>query len=471
MADTVQSPTEKLKVFISYARADGAALAEELVTGLDLAGFEPFLDRHDIAAAEDWEARLGALIQSADTIVFIISPAAVKGERCAWEVEHAHKLGKRLIAIQLVSIQGQRVPESDVPDRLRCLNYIFFNEGQSSLNALSELARALRQDVEWIREHTRLNWIALRWDARRGAVGEADDLLLRGYDLTEARAWIARRKEDAPEITALQRSYLAASESSSALAEAERRRLDERERLIAELERAQRRPSAWLAGAKAWVAGRKDSPRQVAPRPESFPAVIEKEGPTLEGVRRKESTELGAPGSAPPKRQRSNTRRVHPGTVFISYRREDSSGYARGIYDRLVRRLGRANVFFDVDNIPVGVDFVDLLTEKVGRCDTLIAVIGTDWISSSDRSRRRIDNPLDFVRIEIESALKRGIPVIPVLVDGAVMPSSEELPDALSNLARRQGIEISHTRFDFDVKRLVRALAQSASTESKGRKA
>jgi hypothetical protein len=95
MADTVQSPAEKLKVFISYARADGAALAEDLVTGLGLAGFAPFLDRHDIAPAEDWEARLGGLIQSADTIVFIISPAAVKSERCAWEVEHAAKPGKR----------------------------------------------------------------------------------------------------------------------------------------------------------------------------------------------------------------------------------------------------------------------------------------------------------------------------------------------------------------------------------------
>ena len=262
MADTVQSPAERLKVFISYARADGAALAEDLVTGLDLAGFEPFLDRHDIAAAEDWEARLGALIQSADTVVFIISPAAVKSERCAWEVEHAAKLGKRLIPIQLISIQGQPVPEADVPERLRRLNYIFFHEGQSSLKPLTELATALRQDVEWIREHTRLSEIAARWEARRSrAGGEADDLLLRGDDLTDARAWAARRKENSPEITALQRSYLAASEAYAAsLAEAERKRLEERERLIAETEAAQqarrrfqRRMFGVLAGFAALV--------------------------------------------------------------------------------------------------------------------------------------------------------------------------------------------------------------------------
>jgi TIR domain len=241
MADTVQSPAEKLKVFISYARADGAALAEDLVTGLGLAGFAPFLDRHDIAAAEDWEARLGALIQSADTIVFIISPAAVKSERCAWEVDHAAKLGKRLIPIQLIPSQGRSVPEADVPERLRRLNYIFFREGQSPFKPLAELATALRQDVEWIREHTRLSEIAARWDARKSrAGGEADDLLLRGDDLTDARAWVAQRKEDSPEITALQRSYLAASESfATSLSEAEKKRLEERERLIAQTEAAQ----------------------------------------------------------------------------------------------------------------------------------------------------------------------------------------------------------------------------------------
>jgi hypothetical protein len=161
-------------------------LAEELVTGLELAGFEPYLDRHDIAAAEDWEARLGDLIQSADTIVFILSPAAVRSERCAWEVERAAELGKRLIPIQ-----GKSVPEADVPERLRRLNYIFFSEGQSFAKPLTELATALRQDVEWIREHTRLSEAAARWQARTRAGGAADDLLLRGNDLTDARAWAA----------------------------------------------------------------------------------------------------------------------------------------------------------------------------------------------------------------------------------------------------------------------------------------
>ena len=148
------------------------------------------------------------------------------------------------------------------------------------------------------------------------------------------------------------------------------------------------------------------------------------------------------------------------GGVFICYRREDSAGFARLIYDRLTNKLGRDSVFFDVDNIPVGLDFVDILSERVGKCDALIAVIGKNWVSSADvYNRRRLDDPNDFVRIEIQTALERKIRVIPVLVDGAPMPQPDNLPDSLKKLVRRQGIEISHTRFDSDVERLTRALA------------
>ena len=98
------------------------------------------------------------------------------------------------------------------------------------------------------------------------------------------------------------------------------------------------------------------------------------------------------------------------GGVFICYRREDSGGYAGRIYDRLAKRLGRTNVFIDVDNIPPGLDFVDVLSERVGACTALIAIIGRDWVSIADKeNRRRIDDPHDFVHIEIAAALDRGI--------------------------------------------------------------
>jgi hypothetical protein len=148
------------------------------------------------------------------------------------------------------------------------------------------------------------------------------------------------------------------------------------------------------------------------------------------------------------------------GGVFISYRREDTGGIAGRIYDRLVNRLGHDNVFFDVDTIPPGRDFVDVLSDRVGKCNALVAVIGKRWVASVDEAnRRRLDDPSDFVRIEIEAALQRDVPVIPVLVDGAAMPQAVDLPDVLKKLARRQGIEISHNRFDSDADRLTKALS------------
>ena len=149
-----------------------------------------------------------------------------------------------------------------------------------------------------------------------------------------------------------------------------------------------------------------------------------------------------------------------PGGVFISYRREDSPGAAGRVYDRLVSRLGRERVFFDIDSIVLGVDFVEVLSRSLGKCDALVAVIGRNWVSSANKdNRRQLDDPIDYVRIEIEAALERGIPVIPVLVDGANMPTPEDLPNGLKKLTRRNGIEVSHTRFDFDVERLTHALS------------
>lgn len=150
------------------------------------------------------------------------------------------------------------------------------------------------------------------------------------------------------------------------------------------------------------------------------------------------------------------------GGVFISYRREDSAGFAGRIYDRLVSRLESGRVFFDVDNIEPGLDFVKVLADRVGDCDALVAIIGAEWVTSAnDERQRRLDDPRDFVRIEIEAALERDIRVIPVLVNGARMPKAEDLPEPLKPLVRRQAIEISHTRFDSDSERLTRALQRA----------
>jgi len=100
MAEAQQRSGERPKVFISYSRTDGSALAEELVPGLQVAGFEPYLDELDVEKAVDYEERLGALILKADTVVFIITPAAVRSRHCQWEVDRTVELGKRLIPVQ-----------------------------------------------------------------------------------------------------------------------------------------------------------------------------------------------------------------------------------------------------------------------------------------------------------------------------------------------------------------------------------
>lgn len=124
--------------------------------------------------------------------------------------------------------------------------------------------------------------------------------------------------------------------------------------------------------------------------------------------------------------------------AFISYRREDSQDVSGRLYDHLVVRWGAERVFKDVDSIPIGMDFREHLTEAVGGCEVMLVVIGPRWVDVSRDGRRRLEDPLDFVRIEVEAALQRGVPVVPVLVGGASVPAPEELPESLRALAFRQ---------------------------------
>ena len=147
------------------------------------------------------------------------------------------------------------------------------------------------------------------------------------------------------------------------------------------------------------------------------------------------------------------------GRIFINYRREDTDFPAGWLYERLVKRFGERHIFKDVDSIQLGDDFVDVITEAVGSCDVLLAVIGDQWLTVVDQDgRRRLDSPDDFVRLEIEAALARNVRVIPILVEGARMPHAEELPDSLAKLARRQALELSPARFDGDTRRLMDVL-------------
>jgi len=147
------------------------------------------------------------------------------------------------------------------------------------------------------------------------------------------------------------------------------------------------------------------------------------------------------------------------GGIFISYRRGDSEGQARGLSLELEKYVGDKGVFMDVDSIALGRDFRRILLESLESCDAVLALIGPNWLDSKDAAgKRRLDDPNDFVRIEIATALKRNIPVAPVLLQGASMPTEQVLPDDLKDLAFRNGFELSHTRWHSDVQEMAKRL-------------
>ncbi len=150
--------------------------------------------------------------------------------------------------------------------------------------------------------------------------------------------------------------------------------------------------------------------------------------------------------------------------IFISYRRDDSADASGRIFDRLSAHFGREQVFLDVDGIGPGTDFVRWIEERVLSCSVLLAVIGPGWLSISDaRGQRRLNDPEDFVRIEITKALEQDIRVIPVLVGAASMPQRDQLPEALTALARLQGSVVSHATFGRDMNHLIQTVEEVLS--------
>ncbi len=144
--------------------------------------------------------------------------------------------------------------------------------------------------------------------------------------------------------------------------------------------------------------------------------------------------------------------------ISLSYRREDSASAAGRIFDRLCAYFGNDAVFMDIDTIPFGEDFREHIDTAVSQCEVVVAVVGRKWAGKS-KTRRRIDDPRDFVRIELESALARNLPVIPILIDHAKMPGEADLPSSHSRLAFRNAVEVDQGRdFHPHVDRLIRGI-------------
>jgi hypothetical protein len=201
--DTVETPNveTKTKVFISYSRKD-TAFADKLEAALRARGFEVLIDRQEIYAFEDWWKRIAALIGSADTVVFVISPDAVKSDVALKEIAHAASLNKRFAPIVF-----RRVEDGAVPEALQRLNFIFFDKPEQFEVSGDRLAEALQTDIVWVRRHTEFGDAAHRWVES----GRPGGMLLRAPVLDQAEAWLALRPHGAPAPTAETETFISQS--------------------------------------------------------------------------------------------------------------------------------------------------------------------------------------------------------------------------------------------------------------------
>lgn len=393
----------KTKIFIAYARKD-ATFAEKLQSALAARGLDTYFDTADIQPGENWRDRLEDLIAAADSVVFVLSPDSVASPICEWEVDKAEALGKRVFPVV-----WRPVDPAHTPEQLARINWIYFDDPVSFESSVDSLTQALNTDIVWIREHSRIIDLALRWERS----GRPDDQLLRGREITAANEWARVRPSIAPPIPVVALEFIQASARGDT---AEQTRI---EALIA----------------------------TAAKREQELESKLR----VLEGQLKEHAAAL--------ERAKRDAQRTQRG-IFISYRREDSAPWAGWIYEKLLRYFRRKDLFIDIDTIQKGRDFMEVLDEHLNRCGVMLAIVGKSWISAmSENGRRRLDDPNDFVRREIATALIREIPIIPLLVDGAELPKPELLPADLQPLLRRQASTVNHQSFQRDMEGLRRDIA------------
>jgi len=200
-ASAAATSNNRAKVFVSYSRKD-SAFAQMLVEALTARGFDAFLDQTDIAPGEPWKERLAGLIAAADTVVFIVSPDSIASTICAWELEESARLGKRTIPVV-----ARPTVDADAPPTLGRLNWIFLTEPERKDAALATLDAALRTDLTWVREHTRLGELARHWHEG----GRKNSATLRGTDLDAAERWLDRRPAEGNASTDLHQDFIRGS--------------------------------------------------------------------------------------------------------------------------------------------------------------------------------------------------------------------------------------------------------------------
>lgn len=207
-----REPLKTIQVFISYSRSD-TAVVDEIVAGLEYdGGFRVAIDRDDIQEGEEWKSRIRNLITNSDTVLYILSKKSAKSEVVRWELEYALGLSKRILPVQIETLEG-----INSPYELSSLNYVRFDpeddgRPRSFIGGLSSIRRALKTDLEWVREHTRLLTRAHEWHS----AGRPENRLLFGRDIIEAKTWLERHPESDVEPTELHRDFIAESERAEA---------------------------------------------------------------------------------------------------------------------------------------------------------------------------------------------------------------------------------------------------------------
>lgn len=203
---------DELKVFISYSRHDALDFVDRLQPALAQHGVDAYVDREDIEKGEEWWARIEQLVTEADTVIFVMTPGSANSAVCQREVDFAESRKKRFLPVIAADITGQSVPPA-----IARLNYIFFIENRNAgasgnfEEAVGELTGALKTDIAWIREHTRIGALAHRWEER----GRPDEMLLRGAELSGAETWLSNRPKNAPEPTGAHIAFITGSRQAA----------------------------------------------------------------------------------------------------------------------------------------------------------------------------------------------------------------------------------------------------------------
>jgi nucleotide-binding universal stress UspA family protein len=442
VAPARRPPGAHVKLFFSYARPDRER-ADSLAQRLRQAGNEVWLDT-ELTGGQVWWDKILDQVRSCDALVMIVSRASIKSEACMHERGYATMLGKAVLPVAVEQIRAELLP----PDIARLQVIDYSQPSETAAFALIGSVMNLPPPPPLPRP------LPARPSLPISSLASIADRLSRPNLTRHDQFAIVGILEEAlgssdPSDRASALQLLAEMEGRTDLLAAVDNRIatlkKTRQATGISLDRgsAADTGSAPDTGTGLW---RQDQPKQERQPPPPPVAMDDEASSGTEEAQAKRETGAQASQSGQSK-------------IFLCYRREDTQGFARSIYESLAGKYGDEQVFRDIDSTPAGVRFSAWIESRVGQCSVMVVLIGNAWLSAKDRAgQRRLDLPNDWVRQEIEAALSRDIPILPVQVQGAPMPSEDELPPSIADLAGFQSAEVTDRRWKYDVEQLTGAI-------------